>query len=43
GLFAAIKRYPEGGRGLDGVIKRNETYFNPFYEELLASSRNSFV
>jgi len=43
GLFAAIKRYPEGGRGLDGVIKRNETYFNPFYEELLASSHNSFV
>ena len=36
GLFADIKRSPEGGRGLDGVIKRNESYFNPFYEELLA-------
>ncbi len=36
GLFADIKRSPEGGRGLDGVIKRNENYFNPFYEELLA-------
>jgi len=35
GLFAAIKRSPEGGRGLDGVIKRNEEYFNPFYEKLL--------
>src|SRR5947209_562259 len=36
GLFANIKRSPEGGRGLDGVIRRNESYFNPFYEELLA-------
>ncbi|HLQ30307.1 MAG TPA: lysine 5,6-aminomutase subunit alpha [Ktedonobacteraceae bacterium] len=35
GLFADIKRSPEGGRGLDGVITRNEKYFNPFYEELL--------
>src|SRR5947199_1671250 len=36
GLFADIKRSPEGGRGLDGVIRRNENYSNPFYEELLA-------
>jgi beta-lysine 5,6-aminomutase alpha subunit len=36
GLFATIKRSPEGGRGLEGVIKRNEEYFNPFYEKLLA-------
>src|SRR5256714_914489 len=36
GLFADIERSPEGGRGLEGVIERNETYFNPFYEELLA-------
>ncbi len=36
GLFADIKRFPEGGRGLEGVIRRNERYFNPFYEELLA-------
>lgn len=36
GLFASIKRSPEGGRGLDGVITRDETYFNPFYEELLS-------
>jgi len=36
GLFANIKRSSEGGRGLDGVIRRNENYFNPFYEELLA-------
>ncbi len=36
GLFADIKRSPEGGRGLEGVMSRNEGYFNPFYEELLA-------
>jgi beta-lysine 5,6-aminomutase alpha subunit len=36
GLFADIKRSPEGGRGLEGVIRKNEMYFNPFYEELLA-------
>ncbi len=36
GLFADIKRSPEGGRGLEGVILRNKTYFNPFYKELLA-------
>ena len=35
GLFADVKRSPEGGRGLEGVISRNEGYFNPFYEELL--------
>lgn len=35
GLFADIKRSPEGGRGLEGVIERNQDYFNPFYEELL--------
>lgn len=36
GLFADIKRSPEGGRGLEGVIERSEHYYNPFYEELLA-------
>jgi len=36
GLFAGIKRSPEGGRGLEGVIERDVSYFNPFYEELLA-------
>src|SRR6266487_4503786 len=36
GLFADIKRSPEGGRGLEGVIERNDGYFNPLYEELLA-------
>jgi beta-lysine 5,6-aminomutase alpha subunit len=35
GLFANIKRSPEGGRGLNGVIERDAGYFNPFYEALL--------
>ena len=35
GLFADIKRSPVGGRGLEGGNRRNDTYFNPFYEELL--------
>jgi beta-lysine 5,6-aminomutase alpha subunit len=35
GLFAAIKRSPEAGRGLEGVVERSERYFNPFYERLL--------
>ncbi len=34
GLFADIKRSPEGGRGLEGVIERDATYFNPFYQTL---------
>jgi len=37
GLFANIKRFPEGGRALDGVIERNGHYYNPFYEGLLSS------
>ena len=35
GLFADIKRSPEGGRGLEGVVERDERYYNPFYEKLL--------
>ena len=35
GLFANIKRSPEGGRGMDGVIERGAMYCNPFYEALL--------
>src|SRR5256714_3221825 len=36
GLFANIKRSPEGGRGLEGELQRDVTCFSPFYEELLA-------
>lgn len=30
GMFASIKRERTGGRGLDGVIKKSERYYNPF-------------
>jgi len=33
--FAGIKRSPEGGRRLEGVIERNAGYFNPFYQRVL--------
>ncbi len=29
-LFANVSRAPGGGKGLDGVIKKDENYFNPF-------------
>lgn len=32
GMFADIKRSVNGGRGKDGVILREDSYFNPFYE-----------
>lgn len=34
GLFADVKRAPDGGRGLDGVAERSVDYWNPA-EELL--------
>jgi beta-lysine 5,6-aminomutase alpha subunit len=32
GIFANIKRPIDGGKGLEGVIKKEEKYFNPFVE-----------
>ena len=32
GIFAGIKRSPDQGKGLDGVIKKADGYFNPFIE-----------
>jgi len=32
GIFANIKRPIDGGKGLDGVIKREKNYYNPFME-----------
>jgi len=34
GEFADVSRDPGGGRGFEGVFKRDETYFNPFYAAL---------
>ncbi|GAH26112.1 unnamed protein product, partial [marine sediment metagenome] len=30
GIFAGIKRPIDGGKGLEGVIEKEESYFNPF-------------
>ncbi|HEY7124935.1 MAG TPA: lysine 5,6-aminomutase subunit alpha [Ktedonobacterales bacterium] len=35
GLFADIRRSPDDGRGLEGVVARDASYCNPFYEMLL--------
>ena len=32
GVFANIKRSPDGGRGLSGVVVKSGGYFNPFVE-----------
>lgn len=32
GIFANVKRPIDGGKGLDGVFAKDETYFNPFIE-----------
>jgi len=32
GIFASIKRPIDGGKGLDGVFKKEKDYFNPFIE-----------
>lgn len=34
GMFARIARDPNGGRGLDGVVKRAPSYYNPVMELL---------
>ncbi|MFX1349359.1 MAG: lysine 5,6-aminomutase subunit alpha [Promethearchaeota archaeon] len=35
GIFANIKRPIDGGKGLDGVIKKGNDYFNPFMELMI--------
>ena len=34
GEFADVKRDPEGGRGYEGVFRRQADYFNPFFAAL---------
>ncbi len=34
GMFANIKRYPDGGKGLDGVIAKDQSYYNPFMDKM---------
>jgi beta-lysine 5,6-aminomutase alpha subunit len=35
GKFAGIKRAKDGGKGLDGVVKKDSKYFNPFIDLML--------
>ncbi len=35
GKFAGIKRAKDGGKGLDGVVKKDSKYFNPFIDIML--------
>ncbi|MFT6398336.1 MAG: beta-lysine 5,6-aminomutase alpha subunit [Bradymonadia bacterium] len=37
GTFAAVRRTPEGGRGLAGVVLRDDDYFNPVEDGLRAA------
>ena len=34
GVFADIKRPQDGGKGLDGVVRKADLYFNPFIEAM---------
>lgn len=38
GKFAGIKRHVDGGKGLDGVIRKEAKYFNPFLELMLGGN-----
>lgn len=39
GWFADIARSPDGGKGLDGVLARDEDYLNPFIPLILKGGR----
>lgn len=39
GKFAGVKRPRNGGKGLDGVAKKDKGYFNPFIELMLGGDR----
>lgn len=39
GKFGGVKRPRDGGKGLDGVAKKDAGYFNPFIELMLGGDR----
>jgi beta-lysine 5,6-aminomutase alpha subunit len=39
GKFAAIKRPLNGGKGLDGVCRKDQMYFNPYITKMLGGAR----
>lgn len=40
GKFAGIKRPLDGGKGLDGVVSKEDVYFNPFVELMLGKEKD---
>ena len=40
GKFAGIKRPQDGGKGLEGVVRKSAHYENPFFELLLEGGVN---
>lgn len=40
GKFAGIKRPLDGGKGLDGVVSKEDVYFNPFVELMLGNEKD---
>lgn len=39
GKFGGVKRSFTGGKGLDGVVEKDDNYFNPFIELMLGGER----
>ncbi|WP_066506302.1 lysine 5,6-aminomutase subunit alpha [Abyssisolibacter fermentans] len=39
GKFASVKRPRDGGKGLDGVVEKDNKYYNPFVELMLGGDR----
>lgn len=40
GKFAGIKRSPQRGKGLDGVVQKDHTYLNPFIDIFMQGGRS---
>ena len=36
GIFASIKRPIDGGKGVDGVVRKKDDYYNPFMEIMIS-------
>ncbi len=39
GKFAGVKRAIDGGKGLEGVIEKDEKYFNPFIDLMIGGAK----
>jgi len=39
GIFAGIKRKQDAGKGLEGVVRKEEGYFNPFIDLMKGGGR----